>query len=927
MINKTGKLRIICLCICLFTTIICCTHVYAGNDNYSDQIIRVGWYDMAGYQEYDDKGNECGFYYDYLQTISYFTGWKYEYINAKWSDCVTMLSDGDIDLICGMNMTDERLQHFDYSKSPIDTEMYSIYYPDNGSIPDYEDYDNFNGLRIAVARDSFEALALSEYAVSNGFEYTEILTDSFSDAEEAINDGRADALVSSSMENHSGYTVIGQYAPDLVYFATTKGNSEIISGIDYAMTQIFSYYPDFNTVLNKNNFQNEDRQSLSFSKSELEFIKKSNTIYMACGNNWYPYEYYDAETGGYAGISVEIMREIARISGLDIEFIEDTGYSMSDFANKYGNNYITSMSYDSRWADDSNVYQTQPFLSCGVFMLYKDVTAPKTVALLDGGYIYRNAVKYYPDLEVITCETALDCIEAVESGKADCTFLNEYESNYYISMAKYQDINQKKISEFDQNICFGISDESSPELEVILSKTLNSISRSKIAEIVNDNAIPPKDTWIRKMLYENPQMFIGIIVAFLCAIASIAFLVMRITMEKSKRKEIELANESKTAFLSRISHDMRTPMNGIIGLVSLSENENNIEVLRDNIFKIGSSGEYLLSLINDTLDMNKLEANKMTLNSERVYAKALVENIIDMISRLAKEKNIEFVTELNAINFDTCIYVDEVRLKQIFINLLSNAVKFTQNGGKIVVEAMQTGHSILMMEGHEYIGIDCIFKVNDNGIGMSQDFVKNRLFHPFSQENNKLTSQYAGSGLGLAIVKNIVELMGGTIDVKSSLGKGTTFTVFLTIPTAEADTSSQIINRSTDYTRLENKRILLVDDHPMNREIALRMMKKHKMQVETAENGREAVEKYETSIPGYYDAILMDIRMPVMDGLEAAKCIRDNDREDAKTIPVIAMTANAYNEDIMQTVEAGMNAHLAKPVKPDDLFQMLLRFM
>ena len=386
------------------------------------------------------------------------------------------------------------------------------------------------------------------------------------------------------------------------------------------------------------------------------------------------------------------------------------------------------------------------------------------------------------------------------------------------------------------------------------------------------------------------------------------------------------ASESKTEFFSRMSHDMRTPMNGILGLAELSEDETDPKVLKENIEKIQDSGRYLLGLINDTLDFQKIESGKLRIEPQVVQVSSLLDNITSMIRTTAEEKGVEFQVLRECLDETAYIRVDPLRMKQIFVNLLSNAVKFTPPGGTV-----QFAFHRLGLE--EPVSHQCI-TVSDTGIGMSKEFLENGIFRPFSQERNAVTSNYAGTGLGLSIAKQLVELMGGTITVESEQGVGTTFSVHMDVERVDAGAYERETRISEEHQSnvtgtLQGLRILLAEDHPLNAEIARKLLQKVGCQVTWAKNGQECVDAVKASAgqesgEPEYDLILMDIRMPVMDGLEAARAIRSiSDPESLAKIPIIAMTANAYAEDVERCLAAGMNAHIAKPIEPMVMYETI----
>lgn len=379
-------------------------------------------------------------------------------------------------------------------------------------------------------------------------------------------------------------------------------------------------------------------------------------------------------------------------------------------------------------------------------------------------------------------------------------------------------------------------------------------------------------------------------------------------------KKAESAAQAKSEFLSRMSHDIRTPMNAIIGLTHLAEEEENLQKVKEYLYNIDTSSDFLLGLTNDILDMSKIENGELTLKEDS-YTKEEFRNAINtVIKPLMDKKDIHFIFRL-AANAE-CIRVDRLRYNQIFFNLLSNAAKFTPKGGTVefITEELPP------LDGKKGIR----FHIKDNGIGMSKEFLPH-LYNPFSQERAKGGEDVKGTGLGLPIVKSLVDIMGGNISVTSEIGKGTEFIVELYVP--ETEPAEKIPVSDAMGENLKGARILLVEDNDINIYVAQLILEKAGCVVEIAKGGKEAVEHFEASEKNYYDAILMDVRMPVMNGIEATKTIRALDREDAATVPIIAMTADAFDEERKKTIEAGMNYHLSKPIEPKVLYQVLLEYM
>ncbi len=389
-------------------------------------------------------------------------------------------------------------------------------------------------------------------------------------------------------------------------------------------------------------------------------------------------------------------------------------------------------------------------------------------------------------------------------------------------------------------------------------------------------------------------------------------------------RRAEEAVRAKSEFFSRVSHDMRTPMNGILGLTSLALEEDDLGAVRRDLEKIRGAGEYMLSLINDTLDLQRIESGRFRLSYQMVDSSLLLENVVEMVQSTAARKGVNFQVKNKNADMETYIETDPVRLKQVFVNLLSNAIKFTPPGGEVCFE-------IECLHRENDVAHD-LFRVRDNGVGMSADFLAHGLYKPFSQEGNAMDGLYAGSGLGLSIVKSIVDQMGGRIEAESEQGKGTTFSVWMDFRRVPQNSIQQHQRTQTDLRRqaqegLQGKKILLCEDQALNIEIAVRLLEKVGCTVTVAHNGKEGLDTFRASAPGVYAAILMDVRMPVMDGLDAARAIRALARPDAKKIPIVAMTANAFMEDMAKSSAAGMDAHLSKPIDPQVLYSTLARLL
>lgn len=382
----------------------------------------------------------------------------------------------------------------------------------------------------------------------------------------------------------------------------------------------------------------------------------------------------------------------------------------------------------------------------------------------------------------------------------------------------------------------------------------------------------------------------------------------RLEDDKTKLMKVEEASQSKTTFLSRMSHEIRTPMNGIIGMLALAEGKmQKQDPAMQYLDKANELSAHLLSLINDILDMSRIEAGKVELENKPFSLRAMGDKLYDMFAKTLDARGIRYAVNFEGVTVDWLLG-DELRLSQIMINFLSNAVKFTEQG-EIVVTIRQ----MMLREGN----VDLLLRVHDTGQGMDPNFVY-RIFRPFEQESIETGKKYGGTGLGMAITDQLVHLMGGQILVESLPGKGSDFTVYLTLPQAEADGQASVTGQAEDQNQYEDAfqdcRILMAEDNDINAMIAVELLEGMGAKVDVAQNGQLALEAFQAKPEHYYDFILMDVQMPVLDGRAATRALRALDRSDATEIPIFALSADAFIEDERLSMESGMNGHYSKPI-------------
>ena len=429
---------------------------------------------------------------------------------------------------------------------------------------------------------------------------------------------------------------------------------------------------------------------------------------------------------------------------------------------------------------------------------------------------------------------------------------------------------------------------------------------------------------VNNVLLDYQKTIVETLMIFVCLMFALCLGLMhsitRANLAIKKAEYEEIANRAKSTFLANMSHDIRTPMNAIVGITNLMEHESGLsDKMKNYIQKLNLSSKHLLGLINDILDMSKIESKEVQLNLEKVRLSEQMKQVDSMIREQTDEKKQTFFIDTNEIQHDGLI-CDGMRLRQILLNLLSNATKYTQEGGTIVLNVKEIPCEI---EGKASF----LFTVEDNGYGMTSEFMEH-IFESFAREENSMTNQVQGTGLGMAITKNVVDLMGGKITVESEIGKGSKFQVALTLSINGEETRTHIMQSNANLEEkedaiLEDLRFLCAEDNELNAEILQELLEMCGASATIYGDGVEIVKAFETVEPGEYDAILMDVQMPNMNGLEATKAIRNGKNPLGRKIPIIAMTANAFSEDVQNCLDAGMNAHIAKPIDIEELKKIM----
>ena len=899
------------------------------------QPVRVAMLRYPNFIDYDEYGNPSGFSCDYLNKIAKYTGWIYEYVPVSFKEAQKMLEDGTLDIIPGTQYTEERAALYDYCETAMVLDSNVLCVPADNRDFYYNDFKALEGKSIGVMTGSIRKEQFAKVLDQEGVSVNFVEFDTDAQEKAALKDGSVCAILMTMLRCTSDYRIIASTNPTEVYFTCNPQNPSIKAGIDAAQQEILSSNPYFALQLAQKHYGSVPR-AYAFSAEERKFMETCDPVTVAVSTDMRPTECYDGATDSFSGLVIDYFEKISEMTGLRFQYVARG--AKDELIQALEDGSVQVVASVTEGANVENTYPltlTDSYLQTSVALVYNKnssdpLSSGSRMALKNGFIYYQNLAGKQGYTDIAYYDTFAECVEAVNQGKADVTYLPNYSVSSLTGHAYYHNLKLFSSEIADYQCAIGVANRCDPRLVSVLDKALTSIpAAEKDAMLLNAVSGSQEKKTFKDVFYENQTtaLYTIVLLSILVSIFGISLALRRNRANRRLEEAIrtaERANAAKADFMSRMSHDMRTPMNGILGLTELSEQERDVSVLKENMKKIRQSGQYLLCLINDTLDFQKMETGRLKLEPKIVSTRDLVTNVLMMIQMDAKKKNVEVELVTEDANLDGLVKVDPVRMKQIFFNLLSNAVKFTPPGGSIKVCFRCVGHTGNI--AHDVITI------TDTGIGMSKDFIEHHIFQPFSQEHSNIVSNYSGSGLGLSIVKRLVELMNGSISVESELGEGTTFTVkidFENVEESEVKHASQQteLKQQRIEELLQGKHILLAEDHPLNAEIARRLLERVGCSVEWAADGQKCLNLFEASGENQFDTILMDIRMPNMDGIAAAERIRALARPDAKTIPIIAMTANAYDSDVKNCLDAGMNAHIAKPIEPQKLYEAIARFM
>lgn len=884
-------------------------------------VLRVGWYLVDGLHDFDSEtGEYSGYDYEYLKAIAQFTGWEYEFVIEPFAECMADLNAGKLDLVGGVGKTPERERWFAYTQSSAGKAAPRLVVGQYDDRFAFEDFSAFDNIRVGAIQSSNLSKLLNHYAVQHNFNYELHSYASEQELQSALQRHEVDALFVSGTKNIREMRVIAQLPAESIYFITHADKIWIRDAMDNAISRLHFFDKNYENTLYQKYFSSYYTPLVSFSAAEKAYldqqIASGRDLVVAYDPAWVPTEYRDAESGEFSGIMRDVFELISQRTGLKFKFVASDSYENTLQRYKENAEIFSTIAYDFNWADQHEAFLTQPLLDAQIFMVYNNAADPSDiVALPRGYYLARFLEEHEPAAQFVYYDTVADCIDAVRRNKAGKTYINEYEVNYYMDRFRLEHLNVQSVAGFTERIGIGISRQADPRLLSVFCRAIESISKNELNDILLAHTRNRAQPGIYEIFYAHPLQALLLLSIGVCLLLFAGFFYYSNRRTRHYNRVLQAANNAKSEFLSRVSHDIRTPMHAILGMARLAQRANASPEVAGYLSNIDSAGKFLSGLMNNILDMSVIENGELHLHPEEYSLQEFLGLLQSTIYPLAEAKNIEFTCDLHQV--PDCIYVDSVRFNQIFLNLLDNAVKFTPAQGCVSL--------VMRYEAESEKGAMLHAVVSDTGIGIQEEF-RSQLFMPFSQENHRHIDPKEGAGLGLAIVKRLTDAFGGEADVQSSPGCGTVVSINLPLRACEARKKE---NTTTVQWSSGDKivRALVVEDDEINQEIVCFLLQHLGIQYVIAENGKEAVDRFSEQQPGWFQIIFMDLRMPVMNGMEAAAAIRRLPRQDAADVPIVAVTAEAYADIREQLMECGMTEYLAKPIQVEDIEKVLRKVL
>ncbi|WP_288693005.1 ATP-binding protein [uncultured Gemmiger sp.] len=927
--------------------------------------LRVGFYAYTGYHVMDADGNRSGYAYETLQDMAEYENLNYEYLgyDCDVNEIMDMLENGEVDIVPMLRKTPEREERFDFSAEPISNIATMLTVKAGNRSIVAGDYSTYDGMIVGVSRtgngrnDSFKA-----YAEEHGFRYTLVSYDTDEELSSALRTGEITAAVSNRMRQTKNEWIIDTFDVQDSYIAVRKGDAPTLRLVNNAIAAMNRDNPSWRTTLfNKYYTGSHTSSKIYLTDAEENYVTACNnagTEFTVLVNpDRYPYSYMTPD-GVPTGIMVEIFKKAAGRARLRYKFLKPADRSEYKAMLADGQaDFVIDLTDDLSQAEDYGYKLTDSYLSAEFswVLLRRHSGALNRIAV---AYDFSSSLEM-PGLSdtahVEYLDSFDDCLAAVRDGTVDAYYTYTYQAERTVFDDTHNEL-RSMLSDEQRNFCIGVRQDYDVLLRTVLNKSIDSLTRTEIGTITNAYVnLGQQPFSLTRLAYQYPSIIaltcLCILITAVCIVLVIRAQRFRAETEKALRKAEE-ASVAKTEFLSNMSHDIRTPINGIMGMLDIAEdNFDNKARVRDCMTKMRGAASHLLSLINDVLDMTKIESGNMQMLDTPFDLRALLESCCSIVEGQIADRHMTFTKQIGPF-WHPYLIGSELHIRQVLINILSNSVKYTPDGGEINFRAKET----LFEEGLVHLRME----IKDNGIGMSEEFLQH-IFEPFTQEQRSSRTHYKGTGLGMAITKKLVDQMHGSLDVESEPGKGSTFIVRLSLPVgtppkdepsvvvrhtaaaaasaaasgsswndapaAAAETSPAAPAAAEAAPPLAGLHLLLAEDNELNSEIATTLLEEQGAKITAVENGRLALEAVQNAAPRTYDAILMDVMMPEMNGLEATRCIRAYEgKGPGEGTPIIAMTANVFADDVKACLDAGMNSHVGKPLDMKVLIGEILKY-
>ena len=915
--------------------------VKAAAETASAKVVRVGSFEDT-FNYVNEKGARKGYGYELLQTLSGYTGWQFEYVTCDWSDCFEKLKNGEIDIIGGISYTEDRTQEMLFSDEPMGVEKYYLYADLSRADISASDFKTLNGKKIGVLMGTEPEVMLAEWEEKYGLKTEHVNISNNEDVKQKLANHEIDCFVSleESFWADLGISTITRVGKSGIYYALNKNRSDLKEELDNAMRALDEAAPFYTADLYKRYFSLDYIPILT--GEEKAWLKEHGAIKMGFLPSDRGVSTYDPATGEFTGVITDYIQFAADCLGnQELEF-QLVGYDSKEAeldALKSGEiDMIFHFDQSPNLAEEyhfacTNTTWTSNLMAVTNKQHFNENNVNRIAVPQNKLSLKKYLAFYYPQWEIVDCDTQEDAARLVKDGQADCFVTGISSENKYSK--KYSFYSVPLVNPVRS--CFAVN-SGNRSLLSILNKTIKAMPVNMLAGALAMYKSSARKVTLSDFIKDN---FFKVMLISSIAVA-VVLLTILMLLQKARKAEAaarkaasdtqelnaklqvavekaESANRAKSTFLFNMSHDIRTPMNAIIGYADLaSRHLDDPAKLKNYMENIQVCGQNLLMLLNNVLDLARIENDK----TEMEYSVSNIEkdfrNCVAMFRNQADSKGqtLMVTTQLQY----PYIYADIPHLTEICTNLVSNAVKYTGAGGTIRCNVTQK-------PGEKEGWCDTVVTVADNGIGMSQEFQKH-IFEPFERERTSTVSKVEGSGIGMGIVKKLVGLMGGTVEVESRIGVGSTFTV--TIPcriASEDETQAKRETNPSDQKCLCGTRILLTEDNDLNAEIATELLQEEGCTVDRAKDGVECVDMLEKAANGTYQLILMDVQMPVMNGYDATRKIRRMGDPQKANIPIVAMTANAFSEDRQAALDAGMNDHIAKPINMDVLVPTLRKYL